>query len=99
MSDFWFAPNVGIVGYHFKAISDVEMTLKLLEYKVTPSEKEGKCALYLPLEIGNSWSYQTYGANGKPFEKVDYENTFEVISKLEKGDVTLIAHSGWICEK
>ena len=99
VSDFWFAPNVGIVGYHFKAISDVEMTLKLLEYKVTPSEKEGKCALYLPLEIGNSWSYQTYGADGKPFEKVDYENTFEVISKLEKGDVTLIAHSGWICEK
>lgn len=99
VSDFWFAPNVGIVGYHFKAIADFEMTLKLLEYKVTPSEKEGKCGLYLPLEIGNSWSYQTYGANGKPFEKVDYENTFEVISKLEKGDVTLIAHSGWICEK
>jgi len=99
VSDFWFAPNVGIVGYHFKAISDVEMTLKLSEYKVTPSEKEGKCALYLPLEIGNSWSYQAYGANGKPFEKVDYENTFEVISRLEKGDVTLIAHSGWICKK
>ncbi len=99
VSDFWFAPNVGIVGYHFKAISDVEMTLKLSEYKVTPSEKEGKCALYLPLEIGNSWSYQAYGANGLPFKKVDYENTFEVISKLEKGDVTLIAHSGWICEK
>lgn len=99
VSDFWFAPNVGIVGYHFKAISDVEMTLKLSEYKVTPSEQEGKCALYLPLEIGNSWSYQAWGANGKPFEKVDYENTFEVISRLEKGDVTLIAHSGWICKK
>ena len=99
VSDFWFAPSVGIVGYHFKAIADFEMTLKLSEYKVTPCEKEGKCELYLPLEIGNSWSYQTYGADGKPFEKVDYENTFEVISKLEKGDVTLIAHSGWVCEK
>ena len=97
--DIWYAPNVGVVGYHFKSMKDFEKTLKLKEYSVKPAENAGKCGFYLPLEIGNKWSYEAYCADGKAFDKVDYENIFEVLAKKGEGDIAVIAHSGWICEK
>ncbi len=97
--DMFYAPNAGLVLMHFKAIGDWEYTIKLKEYDVTPVEDGDLCDRYLPLTIGNVWYYDTYGADGSRFDKVDYENRFEVVAKRKDNTVTSIAHSGWICKK
>ncbi len=97
--NMFYAPNVGLVQMHFKAIGDWEYTVKLKEYDVTPVENGDLCERYLPLTIGNVWYYDIYGADGKRFDKVDYENRFEVVAKRKDDAVTCIAHSGWICKK
>ena len=97
--DMFYAPDVGLVLMHFKAIGDWEYTVKLREYDVTPVEEGDLCERYLPLTIGNVWYYDIYGADGKRFDKVDYENRFEVVTKRKNDAVTFIAHSGWICKK
>ena len=97
--NFFYAPNVGLVMMHFKAIADWEYTVKLTEYHVTPIENGDLCDRYFPLNIGNVWYYASYGADGNRFDKVDYENRFEVVAKRVNDTVTSIAHSGWICKK
>lgn len=97
--DMFYAPEVGLVQMHFKAIGDWEYTVKLKEYDVKSVEGGDLCDRYLPLTIGNVWYYDIYGADGKRFDKVDYENRFEIVAKRKDGAVTYIAHSGWICKK
>ena len=97
--DMFYAPHVGLVQMHFKAIGDWEYTAKLTEYDVKPIENGDLCDRYLPLSVGNVWYYDSYGADGTRFDKVDYENRFEVVTKRKNNTVTDIAHSGWICKK
>ena len=97
--NIFYAPDVGIVQAHFKAIGDWEYTLKLTEYEVEPMKTGELCDRYLPLAVGNVWYYDSYGADGTRFDKVDYENRFEVVSKCKNGTATSIAHSAWICDK
>ena len=96
--NIFYAPNIGLVQMHFKAIDNWEYTLKLKEYHVHPINGD-LCDRYLPLAIGNVWYYDSYGSDGTRFDKVDYENRLEVVAKSKNGSVTNIAHSGWICEK
>ncbi|MBE6665710.1 MAG: sigma-70 family RNA polymerase sigma factor [Ruminococcaceae bacterium] len=79
--DLFYAPNVGLILMHFKAFSNLEYTLKLTKYDVTPLPNSDFCDRYLPLSIGNLWYYDLYGADGTLFDAVDYENRFEVIAK------------------
>ncbi len=97
--DLFYAPNVGLVLLHFKAIGDFEFTEKLTKYAVTPVTNGDLCDRYLPLTVGNVWYYDVYGPDGVRFDKVDYENRFEVVTKRIDDTVTSIAHSGWICIK
>ena len=79
--DLFYAPNVGLAQMKFKAISGFAYTVKLSEYHVTPIENGDLCDRFLPLTVGNVWYYDTYGADGKRFDKVEYENRFEVVAK------------------
>ena len=97
--DIFYAPDVGIVQIHFKAIGDWEYTLKLKKYEVVPVKTGDLCDRYLPLAVGNVWYYDSYGADRTRFDKVDYENRLEVVAKQKDGNITSIAHSGWICDK
>ena len=81
--DLLYAPNVGLILMQFKAIGDWEYAVKLTEYDVTPVENGDLCDRYLPLTVGNVWYYDIYGADGTRFDKVDYENRFEVVAKCK----------------
>lgn len=96
--NIFYAPNIGLVQMHFKAIDNWEYTLRLREYRVHPINGD-LCDRYLPLVIGNIWHYDSYGSDGTRFDKADYENRLEVVAKSKNGTVTNIAHSAWICEK
>lgn len=82
--DLFYAPNVGLVLMHFKAIGDFEYTVKLTEYAVTPVKNGDLCDRYFPLTVGNVWYYDLYGADGTRFDKEDYENRFEVVAKCRR---------------
>ena len=79
--DFFYAPNVGLVQMHFKAISGTEYTVKLKEYEVRPVENGDRCDRYFPLTIGNVWYYEPYGPAVKRFENEYYESRYEVVAK------------------
>ena len=81
--DLFYAPNVGLVQIHFKALSDWEYIVKLMKYEVTPVENGDLCDRYLPLTIGNVWYYDPHRADGIRFNKTDYENRFEVVAKRQ----------------
>ena len=86
--DLFYAPNVGLVQMHFKAVGNLEYTVKLTAYNVTSIKNGDLCDRYLPLAIGNSWYYDLYGADGTRFDTVDYENRFEVIAKCKNDIIT-----------
>ncbi|MBQ3489706.1 MAG: sigma-70 family RNA polymerase sigma factor [Clostridia bacterium] len=86
--DLFYAPNTGLVQMHFKAIGNLEYTVKLTEYSVIPVKNGDLCDLYLPLNIGNIWYYDTYGENGMRFDRVIYENRFEVAAKCKRETCT-----------
>lgn len=86
--DFFYAPNVGLVQMHFKAISGTEYTVKLKEYKVTPVDNGDLCDRYFPLTIGNVWYYEPYGPAVKRFENEYYESRYEVVEKRRNDMLT-----------
>ena len=86
--DLFYAPNVGLVQMKFKAVSGFEYTLKLSKYHVIPIENGDLCDRYLPLVVGNVWYYDIYGADGTRFDKVEYENRFEVVAKCTSDTVS-----------
>lgn len=86
--DFFYAPNVGLVQMHFKAISGTEYTVKLKEYKVTPVDNGDICDRYFPLTIGNVWYYEPYGPAAKRFENEYYESRYEVVEKRRNDMLT-----------
>ena len=85
--DLFYAPNVGLAEMKFKALSGFEYTVKLVKYHVNSIENGDVCDRYLPLTVGNVWYYDIYGADGTRFDKVEYENRFEVIAKCTEDTV------------
>jgi hypothetical protein len=55
----WYAPGVGLVRLHVEQGNGVEAVLELQRYDV-----RRKGSAYLPLAVGNSWSYAWAGASG-----------------------------------
>ena len=86
--DFFYAPNVGLVQMHFKAISGTEYTVKLKEYEVRPVENGDLCDRYFPLTVGNVWYYEPYGPAVKRFENEYYESRYEVVAKRRNDTLT-----------
>lgn len=86
--DFFYAPNVGLVQMHFKAISGTEYTVKLKEYEVKPVENGDLCDRYFPLTVGNVWCYEPYGPAVKRFENEYYESRYEVVAKRRNDMLT-----------
>ena len=86
--DFFYAPNVGLVLMHFKAISGTEYTVKLKEYEVKPVENGDLCDRYFPLTVGNVWCYEPYGPAVKRFENEYYESRYEVVAKRRNDMLT-----------
>ena len=86
--DLFYAPNVGLVQIHFKALSGWEYSVKLMKYEVTPAENGDLCDYYFPLTVGNVWYYDPHRPDGTRFNKMDYENRFEVVTK-RKNDAVL----------
>ncbi len=86
--DFFYAPNVGLVQMHFKAISGTEYTVKLKEYEVKPVENGDLCDRYFPLTVGNVWYYEPYGPAVKRFENEYYESRYEVVAKRRNDKLT-----------
>ena len=86
--DFFYAPNVGLVQMHFKAISGTEYTVKLKEYEVKPVENGDLCDRYFPLTVGNVWYYEPYGPAVKRFENEYYESRYEVVAKRRNDTLT-----------
>ena len=86
--DIFYAPNVGLAEVHFKALSGWEFSIKLMKYEVTPVENGDLCEHYFPLAVGNVWYYDPHRADGTRFDKKDYENRFEVVTK-RKNDTTM----------
>jgi len=92
-TDIWYAPNVGVVKVTFQPLKGDPNHYELKEYHVTPSSG-GLVKTYLPLSVGNWWSYEYFDVNGKPQSlNTIYENKSEVLFQL--GNYTYIAHSGW----
>ncbi|MBQ8495946.1 MAG: sigma-70 family RNA polymerase sigma factor [Clostridia bacterium] len=85
--DLFYAPNVGLVQVHFKALNDWEYSVKLMKYEVTPVENGDLCDRYLPLTVGNVWYYDPHRADGTRFNKTDYENRFEVVAERKNDAV------------
>jgi hypothetical protein len=79
---------VGLAEVHFKALSGWEFNIKLMKYEVTPVKNGDLCERYFPLAVGNVWYYYPHRADGKRFDKTDYENRFEVVTK-RKNDTTM----------
>ena len=86
--DIFYAPNVGLAEVHFKALSGWEFNIKLMKYEVTPVKNGDLCERYFPLAVGNVWYYDPHRADGKRFDKTDYENRFEVVTK-RKNDTSM----------
>lgn len=86
--DLFYAPNVGLVEVHFKALSGWAYSTKLMKYEVTPVENGDLCDRYFPLTVGNVWYYDPHRADGTRFNKTDYENRFEVVAK-RKNDASM----------
>ena len=86
--DFFYAPNVGLVQMHFKAIIGTEYTVKLKEYEVRPVENGDLCDRYFPLTVGNVWYYEPYGPAVKRFENEYYESRYEVVAKRRNDTLT-----------
>ena len=86
--DIFYAPNVGLAEVHFKALSGWEFSIKLMKYEVTPVKNGDLCEHYFPLAVGNVWYYDPHRADGTRFDKKDYENRFEVVTK-RKNDTTM----------
>lgn len=61
----WFAPGVGLVQLHVLISDGKEATIQLQDYHIEEPSKD-----YLPLAIGNTW---TYGWAGVPEEYVARE--------------------------
>ena len=86
--DFFYAPNVGLIQMHFKAISGTEYTVKLKGYEVKPVENGDLCDRYFPLTVGNVWCYEPYGPAVKRFENEYYESRYEVVAKRRNDTLT-----------
>ena len=86
--DIFYAPNVGLAEVHFKALSGWEFSIKLMKYEVTPVENGDLCERYFPLAVGNVWYYDPHRADDTRFDKTDYENRFEVVTK-RRNDITM----------
>ena len=59
-----------------------------MKYEVTPAENGDLCDYYFPLTVGNVWYYDPHRPDGTRFNKMDYENRFEVVTK-RKNDAVL----------
>lgn len=100
ISDIWYAPGVGVAGYLFTPVSGGRKYLKLKTYAVESAAGAKPPELYLPLAIGNKWSYEAFDENDAPLsEKYEYENLFEVVCMRNKDNAAVIAHSAWGCPR
>jgi RNA polymerase sigma-70 factor (ECF subfamily) len=100
VTDIWYAPNVGVVGIVIAPIADSRKCLKLSGYQVESTANAKLPELYLPLAVGNKWSYEAFDPNDIPLsENYDYENLFEVVCEREYDNAAVIAHSAWSCPK
>lgn len=100
VTDIWYAPNVGVVGVIFIPVAGNRKCLKLLEYRVESTTDAINAELYLPLAVGNRWSYEAFDPNDIPYsEHYEYENLFEVVCVRNFDNAAVIAHSGWCCPK
>lgn len=68
LTKVWFAPGVGIVKKQTKTATDIEATVELTSYLITEKSND-----YLPLSLGNKWSYKETTCDNQ-FEQVcNYE--------------------------
>ena len=100
VTDIWYAPNIGVAGLVITPITGSPKCLKLKSYEVESTSSAAIPELYLPLAVGNKWSYETFDANDVPLSEVyEYENLFEVVCERDYDNAALIAHSAWSCLK
>ncbi|MGM9680709.1 MAG: sigma-70 family RNA polymerase sigma factor [Eubacteriales bacterium] len=96
VTDIWYAEGVGVVCLHFVPIDGEVEFAGLKSYETAPVADAPFPDGYLPMAVGNKWSYESYDREGKPVsESYDYENFYEVICIRNSDGAAMIAHSGW----
>jgi RNA polymerase sigma factor (sigma-70 family) len=67
----WYAPGVGLVQLHIQAADGTEALMRLREFHIDKPSTD-----YLPLAIGNSWTYEYASLPGQ----YNTKNKFEVVA-------------------
>lgn len=101
VTDIWYAEGVGVVCVRFTPIlPEWAYHAMLKSYQVAPVTDAAFPDGYLPLSVGNQWSYEYFDGEDRPLsEKYDYESLFEVVCIRDCDGAAMIAQSAWSCSK